>query len=313
LGRHLYGIEAGWASRARPDWQAAYAYDRWRPTLFAAVSDDTDPWTQGEARSVEADAGMLLRVSRVRFSHATFASFHLAQETIACPACAPRIDARQRRASIRVGWELNTSRAFGYSVSAEEGGRVVLATETTRSGLGADGDGLAATLDLRRYLRAGPRHGVIAVRAAAAGSWGDREAERRFTASGHGPQPGGFAFGRDAIGLLRGFARDRAEGTRAAVINADYRLPLARIDRGVGTIPVFVRALHGAVFVDAGHAWTGAARWRDRRLAAGLELSLDTVLAFMAPVTFSAGAAWTDDGARGERGIVAFGRIGRAF
>ena len=32
LGRHAYGIEAGWSTaRARPDWQVAYAYDRWRP------------------------------------------------------------------------------------------------------------------------------------------------------------------------------------------------------------------------------------------------------------------------------------------
>ena len=44
LGRHAYGIEAGWSARARPDWQLAYAYDRWRPTLFASYSDDTDGW-----------------------------------------------------------------------------------------------------------------------------------------------------------------------------------------------------------------------------------------------------------------------------
>jgi hypothetical protein len=313
LGRHAYGVEAGWATRGRPDWQAAYAYDRWLPTVFAAASDDTDPWTQGEARSVEADVGMFLRLARVRFSQATFASLHLAQETVDCPACAPQVDARQRRASLRAGWELTTARSFGYSISAEEGGRVAVTAETTRSALGADGNGFAATADVRRYIRVPPRHGVAAVRAAAAGSWGDAGAERLFSASGNGPQPGGFAFGRDAIGLVRGLAQDRLEGTRAVVFNADYRLPLARIDRGVGTVPVFFRALHGAVFVDAGNAWTGAARWDDARVSAGLELSLDTVLAFSAPVTFSAGVAWTRDGARGERGGVAFGRIGRAF
>ncbi len=54
LGRHAYAVEAGWSTaRARPDWQVAYAYDRWRPTLFANVADDTDPWRGGEVRTRE--------------------------------------------------------------------------------------------------------------------------------------------------------------------------------------------------------------------------------------------------------------------
>src|SRR5258708_620115 len=42
LGRHAYAVDAGWAGgRARPDWHAAYAYDRWRPTLRATSFDAT--------------------------------------------------------------------------------------------------------------------------------------------------------------------------------------------------------------------------------------------------------------------------------
>ena len=67
LGRHACGVEAGWTNRSRPDWRIAYAYDRWLPTLFAAYADDTDPWRGGEVRTRELDAGMLLRLSRVRF------------------------------------------------------------------------------------------------------------------------------------------------------------------------------------------------------------------------------------------------------
>ena len=64
-----------------------------------------------------------------------------------------------------------------------------------------------------------------------------------------------FDFGSDAVGLLRGLDEDELAGTRAAVVNLDYRFPLARIDRGLGTLPAFARVVHGAVFVDAGHAW----------------------------------------------------------
>ena len=107
------------------------------------------------------------------------------------------------------------------------------------------------TADARHYWRVWPRHGVIAVRGAAAGSWGDDEGRRVFSASGNAPQPG-FAFGRDAIGLLRGFDQDDVTGSRAVVLNVDYRLPLMRIDRGIGTVPAFMRSLHGAMFVDVG-------------------------------------------------------------
>ena len=69
LGRHAYGIEAGWSTaRGRPDWQVAYAYARWRPTLFANVADDTDPWRGGEVRTREANAGVLFPIRRVRWS-----------------------------------------------------------------------------------------------------------------------------------------------------------------------------------------------------------------------------------------------------
>ena len=67
------------------------------------------------------------------------------------------------------------------------------------------GTGIALTADLRHYRRLGPRHAVLAVRGAAAGSWGDEAGRPIFSASGNGPQSGGFVFGSDAIGLLRGF------------------------------------------------------------------------------------------------------------
>ena len=313
LGRHAYGVEAGWSSRARPDWQLAYAYDRWLPTLFAAISDDTDPWRGGDIHSVEADLGMLLRISRVRFSHRILAAFHVARDTFDCATCTPAIDVKQRVASVRTGWDFSNARAFAYGIGAEEGGRFSATAETTRTTLGADGNGFAATVDARRYWRAIPRHGVVAVRGAAAAYWGDREVERIFSASGYGPQSAGFRFGRDAIGLLRGFSEDDITGTRAVTANVDYRIPLARVDRGIGTIPFFMRSVHGAVFVDTGHAWTERARWQDVRTSIGAEISLDAVVGFALPLTFTAGAAWRRDGDAGDRGFVAFGRIGRAF
>jgi hypothetical protein len=310
LGRHAYSVEAGWTtSRGRPDWQVAYAYDRWWPTLFANVIDDTDPWRDGEVRTKEANAGVLLPFRRVRWSQSLLGAFHVSTDTFRCSACGPRGEADVDRATIRAGWLVDAARSYGYSISLEDGWSASATTEFAREALGADGDGGAATLDVRGYLPVGPRHSVVAARIAGASSWGDERAARVFSASGNGPQPIRFDFDSDAIGLLRGLDDSDLLGRHAASVNLDYRFPLMRIERGAGTLPIFARVVHGALFVGAAHAWDTTFRGQDVRVAAGAELSLDAVIGYVLPVTFTTGAAWVSH----DRGFAVFGRIGRAF
>jgi hypothetical protein len=319
LGRHAYGAEAGWSARARPDWRIGYAYDRWRPTLFAAVADDTDPWREGTVRTRELDAGLLLPFQRVRSSQSVLASVHAAADDYECAGCETPVSATIGRRSLRGGYSFSNAHTFGYSISAEEGLRASITAEASRARIDGTragrerGTGIALTVDVRKYQALGPRHAVLAVRGAAARFWGDAAAEQEFSASGNGPQLSGLGFGSDAIGLLRGFREDAISGTRAAVVNLDYRVPLLRIDRGAGTIPLFVRSIHGAVFADAGHAWRGAPRWRDVSASFGAEQSADTIVGFALPVTMTGGVALRRDGAVRDRDVVVFGRIGRAF
>jgi hypothetical protein len=319
LGRHAYGIEAGWSARARPDWQAAYAYDRWRPTLFAVYSDDTDPWRDGDVRTRKADAGMLLPFQQVRRSQSVLATVHVADDEFECRECPSPVAASVTRRSIRGGYALSTAQQYGYSISTEEGSRASFTAEASRATVEGDpngpldGNGIALTADLRHFVRLGPPHGVLAVRLAAAGYFGSDEAEQVFSVSGNGPQSGGFGFGVDSIGLLRGFSEDALTGTRAAIMNVDYRFPLRRIARGLGTIPAFIRNLHGAVFTDIGEAWSETARWRDVSASVGAELSADTVIGFVLPVTLTGGVALRRDGPARDRDLVLFARIGRAF
>jgi len=313
LGRHAYGVEAGWTtSRLRPDWQVAYAYDRWWPTLFANVSDDTDPWRGGDLRTREANAGVLLPVRRVRWAQTVLAGLHASTDAFTCNGCSDGADGRMSRRAVRTGWLIDAARDFGYSVSEEEGWSAVTTLELTRAALGADGDAGAATADVRGYVRFGRRHAVVAARVAAATTWGDEPVRRLFSASGHGPQGRDFVFGADAIGMIRGVEEGQVVGEHVAVVNVDYRFPLFRPERGIGTLPVFARTLHGAVFADAGHAWTGSFRRADLSRSFGAELSLDAVIGYTLALTFTGGVAWRTTPAE-SGGIVAFGRIGRAF
>ena len=78
-------------------------------------------------------------------------------------------------------------------------------------------------------------------------------------------------------------------------------------------MPVFLRAVHGALFADAGHAWTGRFRGSDVRVSVGGELSLDAVLGYALPVTFTTGIAWRDHPVSARRRVTVFARMGRAF
>jgi hypothetical protein len=314
LGRHGYAVSAGWSTtRGRPDWWMGYAYDRWWPTLFAAASDDTDSWLDGEIRTREVNAGALVPFRRVRWTQTAVAAFNASTDLFDCTECGPGVAGRVARRSLRAGWTFDSARSYGYSISDVDGTAMSFSLESTLRGLGADGSGGAAVLDARHYLAAAPRHAVVALRVAGAGTWGDADVRRIFSAAGFGPQLSGVTFGTDAIGLLRGFGEASTAGFHALVANIDYRLPILRVQRGAGTLPVFLRTIHAAAFLDAGDAWTRRFDLTELKLAAGVELSFDTIIGYALPVTFSAGGAWRRDPTGADRGFAAFGRIGRAF
>ncbi len=313
LGRHAYGVEAAWTSnRVRPDWNVAYAYDRWAPTLFASYSDDTDPLRGGAVRSRELTTGALLPFRRIRWVETLFGAFAADTDSFECdePCTLP---AAARRRSLRAGWMHDSRRAFGFSLGAEEGFQLETAVEATREALGSDADASATIVDLRGYHRLTRAHAMLAGRVAFAGSSGDARVSRRFSASGSGPAVAAFDFGRDTIGLLRGVASEDVVGLRAAVANLDLRIPLARPQRGIGNWPIFFRTIHAAAFTDIGKAWSGAFNARDLVTSVGGELSLDLVVGYGLPITLTSGAAWTRDPQRDLSQAAFFARIGRAF
>jgi hypothetical protein len=314
LGRHTYSADASWSgARARPDWDLSYVYDRWRPTLFASYSDDTDPIRGGDFRARQVLAGVLVPFRRIRWSETLMAAFDAENDTISPAPGFQFADTRRVFRSIRGGWLHDSRRQFGYSISAEEGFAIEAAAETSRTAFGSDANGGAAIFDARAFQRVFGAHTVLAARAALATSWGPADARRVFSAAGPGPSVPIFDFGRDTIGLLRGFNPEDVVGTRAAVVNVDVRVPLVRVQRGAGTWPVFLRSIHAAGFADAGNAWNGAFKRSDIRTSAGGELSFDTTLVHYFPFTFASGAAWTHDPVAGTSGVRLFGRIGYAF
>lgn len=331
LGRHAFGVTATWALEpapasiasaapgGRPDWAAAYVYQRWQPAWYAAAEDRTRLLETVDAagtvrplarREQQIEAGVLRPFVRVRRTQTARLAYYAERVTNSTPSLAPRID----RAGVRAAWTISTARRYGYSISPEDGWSFGATAEVLRPAFGSDGSADAFTVDGRAYLPLGLPHAVAALRGAFGASRGDRAVARPFFVGGVEENRGLGVFGSDAVSLLRGFPETAFVGRRAAVLNAEARIPLGWPQRGVGTWPIFLNALHAAAFLDVGHAWDDSPRWRDRKLGYGLEVSADVTAGFGLPLTWTAGVAWGDDGA----GLVApqrsfYVRAGRSF
>jgi hypothetical protein len=330
LGYHYYAASATWRvstpadapapSQTQPDWQASYAYARWRPTIFLSAStqttffagppSDSGAPTASTLRERDVEGGVLLPFRHVRVSHQAMLSVLRAANEYTLPAETVSRD----RTAARLAWQTVTARTYGYSISSEDGIAGGVTTELVRRSLGAFADATTVTGDFRAYLRGLRDHHVIALRVAGGTSTGDAAAGRTFLLGGPGPNMLVADFGSSAVSILRGFASNAFAGRHVALVNADYRFPLARPQRGLGTWPAFLHTVHAAVFADAGHAWTNTFNASSLETSAGGELSARIIAAYSIPLTATVGAAWGHDGSgRLPSGATVYFRIGRAF
>jgi hypothetical protein len=63
------------------------------------------------------------------------------------------------------------------------------------------------------------------------------------------------------------------------------------IEKGVGTFPIYLRRLHGALFADAGNAFFGSFDSHSVRYGIGADLRLNFKIAYRIESTLSVGIA----------------------
>jgi hypothetical protein len=329
LGRHGYSASATWLvaapadavtpGEAVPDWDLGYRYDRWRPTWFASASshtlfgagpaDENGRPTPATERTRAVEGGVLLPFRYVRSLRQIFLSVVRTDDRYTLPADTFTIS----RTASRIGLAASTARSYGYSISPEDGFTVGGTAELARDGLGSTADETTLTLDGRAYLPGLGAHQVVAIRGAAGASSGTPGGQRTFLLGGALPAGNVLDFGREAVSLLRGFPSQSFAGTHVALVNADYRWPIARPQRGAGTWPLFLHTIQAAVFADAGETWTDRFRATSAKTSAGGEFSLNLVAGYGFAFTATVGAAWGHDAADHSNRGTAYIRIGRAF
>lgn len=216
----------------------------------------------------------------------------------------PLIPVRGRIGQLSGGWRYAWSQPTPYAISLEDARIFSLVGSVAHPLLGTSvkGDGLTGppdervdltvaqvTAEVREYIVNPliPNH-VLAMKLGGGYTLGATQFLGNYQLGG-AIGDNAFITTPDESRMLRGYAFATDFGDRYWLTSAEYRFPIAQIQRGVGTIPAFWRNVSGAVFVDAGNAFGDLDDWRGAfdgtLVGVGGELSLRWVLGWGAAVT----------------------------
>lgn len=286
LLRHSYGLELRYGSETRRGgFQGFYRYDRFLPTVLVTAEDTTAPGSPAHERRQELslEASYPLRRT-LRSSQDVSFAWRRRRDSELGALAGPPLDL----GGVEAAFTFSSARRYPYGVSAAEGWRLRLALLRESPALGSDVSLAKLSADARAYFRVG--RAVLAGRAGGGTTLGRPSFRRSFAV-------GGFAddtlrdVARTNLSVLRGYRDDAFVGRSSLAANLELRLPLAHPQRGYRSLPFFLRHLHAAAFVDAGHAFSGPLRLRDMKPGIGAALGADLHLGHALPVTFTAGVA----------------------
>lgn len=190
------------------------------------------------------------------------------------------------------------------AVSVESGRQAQLSLRLRHPALLSDTTAADVSFSYREYVPLWLKH-VLALRLS--GGFGRGETGQRVL-YGLGPPPerswfldalDGIAYGST---FLRGYPGGAARGDRYLLGTLEYRLPLFDIDRGLATLPAFLRRVKAAVFTDWGQAGTEPLGFMpdDFLRSVGAELITEALIGWKQPFSLRMGYAWgLDDGGEG--------------
>lgn len=225
-------------------------------------------------------------------------------------------------ARVRLGYRYSNARRFAHSVSLERGVQAAIAIEGLSKGLGSDYEQMVASADVRHYLTL-PwlNNHVLASRLFLRAGFGNDLADDGYLGGVTG-QSVLTTTTRDLF-PLRGLVTAGLGGPVLVAGSFEYRAPLWRIERGLGTLPIAVRVLHAAAYFDYGRVLDGVDIDGDPDLGAffggfavgtGAELRADILLGYTIGLDLRAG--WAQLLATPEEGTDASGfyfQIGSTF
>jgi outer membrane protein assembly factor BamA len=200
--------------------------------------------------------------------------------------------------SVRLGYGYSSASATGNAISAERGLALNVAADLADPAWGSDSTLTAFSGSLTTYLPLPwGNHHVMALGFSGGAAIGNYPRYGLYSTGGYADVPAFDAFTsglRQSSFVLRGYEPGQFVGTQYNLLNAEYRFPLIFADRGMSTLPVFLRTVSGAAFAD----WGGAFNQLDLddplasyHLGVGAELWFDLILGYFAGANLRLGVA----------------------
>jgi hypothetical protein len=288
LLRHVYGVAVRYGlDTERPGAIGYYQYDRWWPTVSAFGKLENAATAEGRVETRELQLRATVPVRRAQRSAQSLSlAWRRSRDEEHGVARPERLDLGGLEAS----WAYGSAKQYPYSISPVDGVRLRVGYLKEAPGLGSDVDLGKVTADVRGYLRGLGRNHALALRLGGGTTFGQRSFLRSFAVGGF-PDGALFDVVRTNHSVLRGYPDGLFTGRRFVHANLEYRLPLAHPQRGLRSLPLLVRHLHAAAFVDAAHAWTGEFRLGDVKTGVGAALGADLSLGHGLPFTGTVGIA----------------------
>jgi outer membrane protein assembly factor BamA len=206
----------------------------------------------------------------------------------------PTFPDQGRFTTVRLSLGVSNLRSYLGSISPEEGGSLELSLRAEHPRLGSSYRSLATVLSANYYLR-NPwlaRH-VLALDLFAGHGRSSYRRRRLFSIGGlptRDPLLDLFTGRLSGAPALRGFPAIAFAGNSMVSAHAEYRLPIADLERGHETLPLYWRALHAALFLDTALVADKPRRLlRSRRASIGAELRVGLLFAHVIPTTIRIG------------------------
>jgi Tol biopolymer transport system component len=196
---------------------------------------------------------------------------------------------------LSLGWYYSCVERYIYSISAEKGFTSSIYLRLSHPLTGSGFKLLQSRASFRIYFPIVPKlQHVLALGLRGGITTGDARRKSAFVIGGlplRDPIQDAY-FGYRFGGLyLRGYPLAAFSGSAFFIGSAEYRFPVANIEGGIFSLPIFFKRLHASLFVDTGGTSDGELTADLFNVGLGGELRLDMLIAYHLAMTLRLGYA----------------------
>src|SRR6185312_3881762 len=300
VGRHSWSLQLGFGTGRSDDVQFAanYSYNGLWPSMNMGIShalerrgglvlNGTDIGWDADVWSFGTSIDLPLRRHIVDLSDLVFSYDYawtrnkspIPSQVIDPSAPIPILPETGSTAGFAATWVYSSTRRYQYSISTESGRYLSLSLGVASKAFGSAHETFNASWKYsewvpmpwgNRFLR----NHVLWLNYSGGVAGGEAGHHNNFFLGGYPQQnllQSIYDFSRPGSASLRGYGFASQFGDQFHVLNVEYRFPIAWIQRGFQTFPLFLQRVHGRLFVDYGGAFSGAFSFDKLKVGVGGE------------------------------------------